>query len=211
MPHRTTSRLLDDHRRGDLDAFRVLVDRHQGALLRYARFLTPAGEEAEDVVQDVFLRLAQRPPELPPEARQDERLAQAHLASWLYRVTRNRAMELVRSDTRRRARERLAAPPEAGPRGLPAHEARDIREAVERGLRALPDAQREVLVLRLLGDRSYQEIAELTGKPTGTIAWLISVGLRQLADLLAPDLDRDATPAAGVRALGGASMGGTAR
>ena len=70
--------------------------------------------------------------------------------------------------------------------GLDAVEAEDTRAAVERGLTRLPEDQREVLVLRLFGDRSYKEIAEITGKKVGTIGWLISVGLKALSTELAP-------------------------
>jgi RNA polymerase sigma factor (sigma-70 family) len=78
------------------------------------------------------------------------------------------------------------APAEATTEGLSAVEAADTRAAVERGLAELAPDQREVLVLRLFGDRSYKEIAAITGKNVGTIGWLISVGLRRLATELAP-------------------------
>ena len=48
-------------------------------------------------------------------------------------------------------------------------------------LARLPEDQREVLVLRLFGERSYREIAEITGRKVGTIGWLVSVGMKALA------------------------------
>ena len=45
-----------------------------------------------------------------------------------------------------------------------------------------------MLVLRLLSERSYKEIAEITGKPIGTVGWLVSIGLKALSEALAPVL-----------------------
>jgi RNA polymerase sigma-70 factor (ECF subfamily) len=60
---------------------------------------------------------------------------------------------------------------------------------VEAELQKLPGDQREVLVLRLLGERSYKEIAEITGKKVGTVGWLVSEGLKALSANLAPLFD----------------------
>ena len=188
--------LLRAFQDGDTAAFAALVDRFQGALLRYARFLPCGADGAEDVVQEAFLRLARRPPVLPAEVTGDRRLEQAHLTSWLFRVTRNCAMELVRSETRRRRRERATAARERTADRVPALVEEDTRRAIERGIELLPDGQREVVVLRLLGERTYREIAEITGKKPGTVAWLISEGIRALAERLAPSLDMHPATAA---------------
>ena len=65
-------------------------------------------------------------------------------------------------------------------------EADDTRAAVEQSLGRLPQDQCEVLVLRLLGEKSYREIAEITGKKIGTVGWLVSVGLKALGAELTP-------------------------
>ena len=90
-------------------------------------------------------------------------------------------MDTIRADTRRKRREReVAAPETLGDRGLRRIEELDTRAVVERELQELPLDQREVLVLRLLAERSYREIAEITGKKIGTVGWLISEGVRAL-------------------------------
>ena len=145
-------------------------------------------------MQDVFLKLAQTPPSLPAEARGDPELERAHLSSWLHKVTRNCCMDAIRSETRRRRREHEVA--EAGAvlhggatdGGISAVDAKDTRAVVERELGKLPVDQREVLVLRLLADKSYREIAEITGRKIGTVGWLVSVGLKSLSRELAPIL-----------------------
>lgn len=189
MTSPSDGQLLRAFRTGESSAFTELVIRHQAALLRHARALLGAGSGYEDVVQEVFLKLAESPPEIPIEADGDERLERVHLLSWLHKVTRNSCMDVMRAEKRRKRREEDVAPSEGHDGGLETVEARDTRAAVERELEKLPIDQREVLVLRLLGDRSYKEIAEITGKKIGTVGWLVSVGLKTLSRELAPLVD----------------------
>ena len=189
MPCPSDGELLRAYRAGDARAFTELVNQHQAALLRHARALLGPGSAYEDVVQDVFLKLAQSPPEIPSEADGDPRLERVHLLSWLHKVTRNGCMDTLRADKRRRRREQDVAADEAHEGGIGSIEERDTRAAVEREIEKLPVEQREVIVLRLLGDRSYKEIAEITGKPIGTVGWLLSLGLKALGAGLAPLLE----------------------
>ncbi len=181
--------LLDRYRAGDSGAFAALVRRYQGPLLRHAEGLLGSGTSCEDVVQEAFIRLARQPPTLADEVLGDPRAEGAQLASWLHKVTRNLCMDLLRSEGRRKRRERDTATAEAVEGGLSSVEADDTCAAVRRSLERLPGDQREVLVLRLLGDKSYREIADVTGKKVGTVGWLISVGLKALAGELAPLLE----------------------
>jgi len=179
--------LLQAHRRGDARAFAELVRRHEDPLLQHARALLGRGSVYEDVVQEGFLRLAQAPPTLPDAVLGDPRAERAHLGAWLHTVVRNLCMDTMRSETRRRRREEGVASHEGqADVGMAAVDEQDTRAAVRRELEKLPDDQREVLVLRLVRDRSYKEIAEITGKKIGTVGWLISVGLQELAERLGP-------------------------
>ncbi|MEO0649196.1 MAG: sigma-70 family RNA polymerase sigma factor [Planctomycetota bacterium] len=181
MNDQSDGELLERWRAGDSPAFTELVRRHQAVCLSHARALLGPGTEPEDCVQDVFCRLAAKPPELANEVRGDAEAERALLVGWLHRVTRNRAMDMMRTNERRRRREAVAAPPEATSGGIEAVEGRDTQAAVERGLERLPEDQREVLVLRLVGERSYREIAEITGRKVGTVGWLISQGMKALS------------------------------
>ena len=189
----TDGALLLALERGEVSALNELVARHQGTLLRHARALLGEGGGYEDAVQDAFLKLLQRPPQLPPEVRGDGERERSQLLSWLHKVTRNGCMDTLRSETRRKSREERVAAPEAATNGRAAGaalvEEEDTRDAVERGLAQLPDDQREVLVLRLLGERSYKEIAEITGRKIGTVGWLVSEGLKSLAGHLSHLVD----------------------
>jgi len=114
MNDRPDSALLRAWQAGEAGTFEVLVDRHQAALLRHARAFLGAGRSAEDVVQETFLRLAEKPPRLPEE----ESVEGAPLASWLHRVTRNLCMDTTRTEARRRRREEKVASSEATVGGI---------------------------------------------------------------------------------------------
>ncbi len=197
MEPNSDGQLLAALERGDTTALDELLARHQAVLLRHARALVGDGGPFEDAVQDVFLKLLEKPPRLPDEVRGNELLERAHLRSWLHKVTRNNCMDTLRSETRRRVREESVASDEVDATIRSSGEMAeqlDTREAVERELAKLPVDQREVLVLRLLGERSYKEIAEITGKKIGTVGWLVSEGLKVLSSSLAPLIEAP-TPA----------------
>lgn len=185
MTERTDRELLAAWHGGDAGAFTALVLRYQDALLRHARGLLGTGSPYEDVVQEVFLKLARERLDISsPTHATDDATESRQLAAWLHTVTRNACMDIIRSDSRRRQREQAVAPPEATRGGQQLVEANDTRARVERAIAQLPVDQREVLVLRLLAERSYREIAEVTGKKIGTVGWLISEGVKSLSGSL---------------------------
>ena len=191
MQDQPESTLLAAFKGGDTRAFEALVDRHQAACLRHAAFLLGGRAHVEDTVQEVFMKLVVQPPTIDADLPPDNQ-ARA-FASWLHTVTRNACMDVMRSESRRVAREERAATPESTSGGQATVEANDTRAAVERSLSKLPEDQREVLYLRLLAERSYKEIAELTGKKAGTVGWLISAGMRSLTRELGPLLGLQGT------------------
>ncbi|MBK7878493.1 MAG: RNA polymerase sigma factor [Planctomycetes bacterium] len=202
MTNQSDGHLLRAFRSGDRGAFTALVTRHESALLRHARALLGEGSAYEDVVQEVFLKLAQVPPEVPPECNGDVELERLHLTAWLHKVTRNACMDVMRSEARRKKREHDVANDDAQAGDFGAVELGDTRAAVRRELAKLPVDQREVLVLRLLDERSYKEIAEITGKKIGTVGWLISVGLKELGTRLEPLMSGEKRPGAGLDRAG---------
>ena len=199
MTESSDARLLEAWRGGDPGAFNELVQRYQDPLLRHARGLLGAGSPYEDVVQEVFLKLARERVVLPPG---DPSGRGRQLSAWLHKVTRNACMDIIRSESRRKWRERDVAQSERTQGDLHRVEAEDTRALVEGEIEKLPVDQREVLVLRLLAERSYREIADVTGKKIGTVGWLISEGLKTLSGNLAPLVQADI----GTRA-GGPGMG----
>ncbi len=143
------------------------MDGHGAALVLYARQWTSA---PEDVVQEAFLKLAAQP-SLPPSP-----------VAWLHRVVRNAALDARRAEERRRRHEQSA-----GQRGAWFVEPEDARldaEAATAALAGLPPEQREVIVARLWGGLTFEEIALLTETSSSTAHRAYVAGLTTLRDQL---------------------------
>ncbi len=143
-----------------------LYRRHAPALRLYAR---QWGESDDDLVQDAFVRLARQAP--PPD----------NAVAWLYGVVRNEARAARRGAGRRRRREQKAAPPEEWL--SPAEDRIDAGEAARR-LAELPLELREVIVARLWGGLTFEEVAALVGCSTPTAHRRYHAGLEQLRERL---------------------------
>jgi RNA polymerase sigma-70 factor (ECF subfamily) len=143
-----------------------LYRQHAAALRLYAR---QWGSSAEDLVQSAFVRLAQQAP--PP----------LQVLPWLYRVVRNEALAAHRTAVRRRQREERAGTCEAW--FSPAEDRLDADEAVRR-LAELPLELREVIVARLWGGLTFDEIAALIGCSLPTAHRRYHTGLAQLRERL---------------------------
>ena len=143
-----------------------LYRQHAPALRLYAR---QWGGSADDIVQTAFLRLAQQRP--PP----DQPLP------WLYRVIRNEALAAHRAAARRRRREQRAGAPEAW--FSPDRDHLDADRAA-RLLAELPLELREVIVARLWGGLTFEEVAALVGCSLPTAHRRYHTGLAQLRERL---------------------------
>ena len=180
--------LLRAWKDGDAPAFTELVRRYESGLIRHAKALLGEVGAYEDVVQDSLLKLARGGLVIPADVAGNPESERRVMSAWLHKVVRNGCMDMIKTEGRRRARERAASAPEAAPERAPEIEMEDTQGTVRAALAALPVDQREVLTLRLFEEKSYRDIAEVTGKKVGTIGWLISEGLRALALRLGPVL-----------------------
>jgi RNA polymerase sigma factor (sigma-70 family) len=139
---------------------------HASALRLYAR-QWPGG--TEDPVQDAFVKLAQQSP--PPK----------DVLAWLYRVVRNAALAAGRSEARRRRRQDRASSQEAWFAAV--DDRIDSKEAT-RLLTELPLEQREVLVARIWGGLTFEEVARLSGCSLPTAHRRYQAGLAALRERL---------------------------
>jgi RNA polymerase sigma-70 factor (ECF subfamily) len=169
--------LLARYLGGDVTAFEAIVGRYEKPLLRFVgRYgLDRARNGAQDIVQEVFLRLLE-------EGRELGKIE--NLASWLYRVARNLAVDEVRKETRMERRHELAAAPEVQALPVPTVERQETGAIVAEKLLGLPPNQRDVLILKVQEGKSYREIAEITGLSTANVGYLIHHGLKSLAKAL---------------------------
>jgi RNA polymerase sigma-70 factor (ECF subfamily) len=166
---------------GDPAAARILTSRLVPRVLAYAsRLLGGDRAEAEDVAQEAMLRLWRAAP--------GWRAGEARISTWLYRVVTNLATDRLRTRGRRGAHLPLDESPEPEDSG-PGAEAQMIEgermDALSHALAALPDRQREAVVLRHLEGLSNPEIAEVMGVGVEAVESLTARGKRALAAALA--------------------------
>lgn len=169
----------------DLNAFRALYDRYGNLAYSTALRVVRDPQIAEDMVQEIFLRLWRKP---------ESYVAQrGRFATWLTSVSRNRAVDEVRSRGRRYKHE-TASPEEqerevAGPeRDDPAMtvEMSDQRRIIVAALKELPNEQREVIELAYFGGLTQQEISDQLDQPLGTVKTRIRLGMQKLRVSLTP-------------------------
>jgi RNA polymerase sigma-70 factor (ECF subfamily) len=145
--------------KGDHEAFRDLVERHQNAVIGTVAKMLGNPSEAEDIAQQVFLRIWRHAKRYRPDAK---------FTTYLFTITRN----LVFNETRRRGRKKevssdereetsnqhIAASPDREPDAelLQA----ELQRAVDAAIASLPETQRMAVVLRRYEQMSYEEIAE---------------------------------------------------
>lgn len=148
----------------DTQQLRQLIDAHGAALSLYARqwCRTP-----DDALQEALIDLMrQRPvPDNP--------------VAWLYKTIRRRAMNLARAE-KRRARHQRQASAERDAWFLPADDKVDEPLDVEALLAQLPRLEREIVVARIWGEMSLQEVAELVGRSTSSVHRRYHRALRRL-------------------------------
>ena len=154
------------------EALGELYRRHAGAVFGLARRLLAEQSKAEEVTQEVFLRLWHQPERFDAE--------RGSLRSYLLAQTHGRSVDLIRADVARRRREERDAR-EAAEGGYDVdREVWDMALAdhVRRALEVLQPGEREAIELAYFGGRTYREVADALGEPEGTVKSRIRSGLK---------------------------------
>lgn len=169
---RSDERLLCDYRRGDVAAFRVLIERYHDELMRFLIRFMGDRQAAEDVFQDTFLQVHQSADTFD-ESR--------NLKPWLFTIAANKGRDQHRKASRRpmlglsahvgdedgqRFVDLMAIDVPQPGEGVDREET-DVQ--VQKALDALPDHQREILLLAYFQKLSYQQVSEQLGIPLGTV------------------------------------------
>ncbi len=160
---------------GDMAAFEQLVLRHEKPLLN---FFIRSGvyTDAEDLVQQTFIRLYRYRAKYAPTAK---------FTTFLYLLARQVRVDEIRRRIRlRNLRERLKA--DAEPPGPPEADApyTGVSDDLQAALAKLSNAHREVVVLGMLQELPYAEVAEILGVPVGTVKSRMFHALRTLRQML---------------------------
>ena len=168
-PLQSDERDVDAARRGDLDAFDRLVERHQERIFRFCQWSLHDADEAQDAAQDTFIRAFRHIKSFRGDS---------SFGTWLHRI----AINVVRDSAKRRQKaprpfstlvkedeEGDFDPPSTAPSPTQTALEHERRLAVRTALKTLSDPHRAVLVLFDLEGRSYEDCCALLEVPMGTL------------------------------------------
>ncbi len=177
--------------------FALIVGRYQNRVYNAAYRIVDNAHEAEEVVQETFLRVLQN---------LDAFQGRSPFGAWLFAITHNLCMDVLRNRRRKNSYQVVSFDPQAAngeesntmsvsvvsqiadPKPGPAMLLDGIEEqnAIKASLNKLPDSQREVLVLHDIEGFSYQEIASITQVSIGTVRSRLHYGREKMRELLNP-------------------------
>lgn len=196
--------LLAAYRAGDVAAFETLLGRHEKPIWTYIRRFVRHDEAAEDLLQEVFLRVVRDAQDANAAAWKGH----AKVSTWLYTIARNLCVDRARRESIRAAasmdaggdgedvpvslHERIAAPDRA-PEAAVADKQAAAR--IDRAIAALPDDQREVFLMREVMELPFAEIAVVVGASEPTVKSRMRYALEKLRAALA-DLAGDGSAGA---------------
>jgi RNA polymerase sigma-70 factor (ECF subfamily) len=178
--------LMLSYRDGDLDAFRELYRRHSKGLYLFVAWRSPRREWVDEIVQDSWANLHQARSRYEP---------QSGFRTFLFQIARNRLIDLLRqhgrmvlaseldgaeSDERGAAFDALADATHDGSTPEAALESKQQVAALHAAIRALPDEQREALVLQQFNGMSLEEIATLTVASVETVKSRLRYAMQKL-------------------------------
>lgn len=177
----TDATLVSGVSRYEQDALAEVYRRHGGAMFGLARRLLRDRSLAEEITQEVMLRLWNAPEKYEPE--------RGSLRSYLLSHIHGRSIDLIRSETSRRTREEREARLATVSSGKSLEEevwTMTLGEHVRGALTKLTDGERAAIELAYFGGHTYREVATLLGEPEGTVKSRIRNGLKRLrGDLVA--------------------------
>ncbi len=169
-------------KKGDLDAFNALITRYRNPVINTLCRITGVYDDAEDLAQEVFLRVYR--------SRKTYK-AKARFTTWLFRIVRNIASNAVRDRNRRGKIQvlsggldkittiRISASTQPGPEEIVS--GRDLQERLKKALTRLSFSQRTAIVLSRLEGMSYAEVADIMENSEGAVKMLVSRAKKILA------------------------------
>ena len=167
---------------GNQLAFKELVERHHAIAFAVVRGVMGDSDDVEDVVQMVYVKVYRG---------LDKFRGDSKFSTWLYQIARNEAINAVkkrRLDTIPVEELVVAAPEQDSPEA--AFRRTAAADELGAAMARIDERYREVLELRYMGERSYEEISEMTGLPIGTVKTYIHRGKAALKSVMTRSLGR---------------------
>ena len=168
---------------GEPDAFRMLVDRHGRAIFRLGYRMTGNEHDAEDVVQETFIRAYRQLGNFE---------SRANFGTWLHRIAVNCSLDLLKSRSRRDRRQHQESeemierhPSEAPPQDRLVH-SEEIQQALRHALDRLSENERSAFVMRHFEGMSIEEIGTTLGTKVNATKNTIFRAVRKLREELEP-------------------------
>ena len=181
--------VIERVRAGDTETFQVLVERHSHAVFRLAYRMTGNGQDAEDVVQEAFLRAFRR---------LNQFAGQASFGVWLHRITANCSLDVLRHRQRRGGARELGSPLPAEtlellPSPMPTPDRiavnAETQQQVQSVLDALSPQERAAFVLRHFENRSIAEISAALGLRVSAAKHSVFRAVQKMRQALAPTVN----------------------
>lgn len=191
-----TDVLLTEFKRDPETGLARIIERFEKPLIRHARALLLDTEESRDVVQETFMRFLTEKPDVQ------------NLGGWLYRVSRNLALDRLRKEKRHMRLEGAIPAPFIDRPGAAASQAASpqVRLDLARAYSKLTDEQREVVFLKVQEGLSYREISEVTGRPAGTVGWMLHEAFKRMAAELNPAANENRVSTTSATVVAGATQ-----
>ncbi len=176
--------LVRNARNGDFSAFEVLFERHRALVYRFVYQMAPRRDDAEDIVQEVFVRAFQNLHRYRDEAK---------FTTWLLRIATNLGTDRARMFRRRQSLEQKEAAGAltwmtVGNTEDPIEnlQREQLKSILRRAIGALPDHHRNVIMMRDIEEMEYPDMAELLGCTVGGAKLRVLRARRALRDRVAP-------------------------
>jgi RNA polymerase sigma-70 factor (ECF subfamily) len=185
---RSDVQLMLDVKAGDDESFNLLLRRHRTPLVNFLFRMVRDSATAEDLAQEVFLRVYRARKQYSPSAK---------FTTWMFRIATNLALNSIRDNRHRKMETSIDAPvddEESAPRELPAREMRidehmverDRSEFIRRAITSLPEKQRVAVLLHKYEEMDYGEIAGILDCSESALKSLLFRAYETLRVQLAP-------------------------
>ena len=180
----TDNELIDVVRGGQTEQYAKIIERYQGKLFAYLYRLIGNRDEAEDLLQDVFIKAYKNLRSYDSSRK---------FSSWIYRIAHYEAVNFIKRKSLKRfvswedissTKDKLESSSNEESADGAWIRKESIKE-VDDAINKLPIKYKQVLLLRYFSDKSYDEIGEILGKPVNTVGTLINRAKKKLSDEMA--------------------------